>query len=486
MNQKGTFAVKLINKELATSRGYIKSSIIKEVRLHRHCSSHVNVIKCFGNGENQDYYWIALELAQGGDLFDKIEPDQGVEEDIAHLYFRQLINGVGFLHSKGVAHRDIKPENIFLDNNGNLKIGDFGLATLFRDPSSGTKRPCSTACGSPPYIAPEVVSGKSYVADKSDLWSSGVVLFVLLCGITPWNEPLMDDYDFRQYHQSAGKAVNEYWNKIPIGALSLLRGMMKLDPDSRFKIDDIIRHPWFTRSNRLLTSDGYGCNDPVDLATRLLTRLRIDVISPTQDRFLSTQPVNLKASEMMFTQPLYHQTTIFSQQLDKSRFFANSQQLHTHKNNDNDFEDLALGVISMDPMQCQYSQLTNIPESMSQRARKFNDLIPAGSRSTRFYSKVAMESLVPLLNATLNRLSVQVPSVIDPMIAAVRQQLEVPIVAPDRRRLSISGKIKISKLSSSFIEVDFVRLKGDPLEWRYLFKKVVLQCREAVYIMNSN
>jgi serine/threonine-protein kinase CHEK1 len=189
---------------------------------------------------------------------------------------------------------------------------------------------------------------------------------------------------------------------------------------------------------------------------------------------------------MMFTQPLYHQTTIFSQQLDKSRFFANSQQLHTHKNNDNDFEDLALGVISMDPMQCQYSQLTNIPESMSQRARKFNDLIPAGSRSTRFYSKVAMESLVPLLNATLNRLSVQVPSVIDPMIAAVHQQLEVPIVAPDRRRLSISGKIKISKLSSSFIEVDFVRLKGDPLEWRYLFKKVVLQCREAVYIMNSN
>lgn len=114
-----------------------------------------------------------MEFAEGGDLFDKIgmvilcpylgetqtdrvrkEPDVGVPEDIAHFYFTQLISGVSFLHSKGVAHRDIKPENMLLDRDGNLKIADFGLASLFA--LKGQFKYSTTLCGSPPYVAPEV------------------------------------------------------------------------------------------------------------------------------------------------------------------------------------------------------------------------------------------------------------------------------------------------------------------------------------------
>ena len=140
-----------------------------------------------------------MEYAEGGDLFDKIEADVGVSEDIAHFYFTQLISGVSYMHSKGVGHRDIKPENILLSNAGNLKIADFGLATLFE--YQGQTKLSTTMCGSPPYIAPEVIScskstqsrnapkASGYSANLVDIWSCGVVLFVLLVGNTPWDEP---------------------------------------------------------------------------------------------------------------------------------------------------------------------------------------------------------------------------------------------------------------------------------------------------------
>src|SRR5258706_5579165 len=128
--------------------------------------------------------WIGMEFAEGGDLFDKIEADVGVSEDIAHFYFTQLVSGVSFMLSKGVSHRDIKPENLLLSETGNLKIADFGLATLFE--YNGSRKLSSTMSGSPPSIAPDVIScSKStqsrhrpqppgYAADMMDIWSCRV------------------------------------------------------------------------------------------------------------------------------------------------------------------------------------------------------------------------------------------------------------------------------------------------------------------------
>lgn len=140
------------------------------------------------------------------------EADQGLPEDIAHFYFTQLVSGVSWLHGKGVAHRDIKPENILLDGDGNLKIADFGLAVLFQ--YQGKYRESESICGSPPYVAPEVVSRK-YRGDRVDIWSCGVVLFVLLAGNTPWDEPTYKSAEFQDYVRTEGRPSYDPWPTLP-------------------------------------------------------------------------------------------------------------------------------------------------------------------------------------------------------------------------------------------------------------------------------
>ena len=153
-------AVKFIHKEHAFRHGKMRPKQLQlEIMLHKHLGKHKNIIEFLSAGDSPAYAWIAMELATGGDLFDKIEADVGIGEDIAHFYFTQLMNAVSYMHSKGVAHRDIKPENMLLSADGDLKIADFGLAALFK--KDNEVRLTNTICGSPPYIAPEVVAGKT-------------------------------------------------------------------------------------------------------------------------------------------------------------------------------------------------------------------------------------------------------------------------------------------------------------------------------------
>ncbi|KAG7293273.1 hypothetical protein NEMBOFW57_003319 [Staphylotrichum longicolle] len=245
------FAVKLIHKGYAVRQGRISAKQIgMEVSLHSHVGQHPNIIEWFATGEDEIWRWIAMEFAEGGDLFDKIEADVGVQEDIAHLYFLQLISGVSFMHSKGVAHRDLKPENILLSDSGNLKIADFGMATMFE--YKGARKQSSTMCGSPPYIAPEVLQcarqerksdTAKYSADLVDIWSCGVILFVLLVGNTPWDEPTSGSWEFQEYVRTNGRSTDSLWGRLPGDALSLLRGMMNIEANKRFSFAQIRQHP---------------------------------------------------------------------------------------------------------------------------------------------------------------------------------------------------------------------------------------------------
>ncbi|PTB74071.1 Pkinase-domain-containing protein [Trichoderma longibrachiatum ATCC 18648] len=317
-SQSPVFAVKLIHKGYATKHGRISAKqLAMEVSLHSHIGQHPNIIEWFASGEDAVWRWIAMEYAEGGDLFDKIEADVGVREDIAQLYFLQLVGGVSFMHSKGVAHRDLKPENILLSQDGSLKLADFGMATMFE--YKGQRKASSTLCGSPPYIAPEILacgkvdkrapSSARYDPDLVDIWSCGVILFVLLVGNTPWDEPSSTSWEYSEYVKTSGKSSDPLWGRIPPEALSLLRGMMSVDPQKRFTFAQIRQHPWYTRHNPLLTADG-RISDPIVLATKMLENLRIDLgkipqttlayppasHDPTVDsglnagRFSSTQP----------------------------------------------------------------------------------------------------------------------------------------------------------------------------------------------------
>lgn len=179
-------AVKILSKENISP-----STIQKEIILHKQITkayqqqfgslkkSHVHLVQLLDFFQDSSHYYCILEWAGGGELFDLIEPDLGLEEDLAHFYFWQCLNSLSFLHDLGIAHRDMKPENLLLDTAGNLYISDFGLSTLFQH--QGTVRFLTTPCGSPVYVAPEVLTG-SYHGPAVDVWSCGIILFAMLVG----------------------------------------------------------------------------------------------------------------------------------------------------------------------------------------------------------------------------------------------------------------------------------------------------------------
>ncbi|KAI6251465.1 Serine/threonine-protein kinase chk1 [Erysiphe necator] len=493
-NTSPVFVVKFIHKAYAIKHGRLSAKqIAMEVSLHSHIGKHSNIIEWFATGEDSVWKWIAMEYAEGGDLFDKIEADVGVSEDIAHFYFTQLISGVNYMHSKGVGHRDIKPENILLSGSGNLKIADFGLATLFE--YNGKTKLSTTMCGSPPYIAPEVIScsrnsrsnGSSttsgYMANLVDIWSCGVVLFVLLVGNTPWDEPTSNSWEFQEYVGKKGRSSDDLWQKLPSSVLSLLRGMMNVDVTKRFTFNYIKQHPWYTRRNKLMTVDGM-MSDPLGLATQMLEELHIDFTRvPTASQSLrqsidgfSEKKLNQKLPQFSHTQP---ELPAYDLDFDWDRpartsvqNFSASQPTNFH----------TFDYFVEEPGMKQFSPISSVPLSLTQNARHFKDIIPAQSL-TKFLSHLSISLLLEFLCSALHSLNVPTAP-ITPF--NLNQEPWIKIKTLDGRRCTLNGDIIIESYGSNgdreLLEVRFVKIKGDPLEWRRFFKSVVVLCKDAVFI----
>ncbi|KAI1771941.1 Pkinase-domain-containing protein [Hypoxylon cercidicola] len=497
------FAVKLIHKGYAVKQGRISAKqIAMEVSLHNHVGQHPNVIEWFATGEDHVWRWIAMEYAAGGDLFDKIEADVGVTEDIAQVYFYQLISGVSFMHSKGVAHRDLKPENILMSDNGNLKLADFGMATMFE--YKNQRKLSTTMCGSPPYVAPEVLAcGRvhrsagdvsKYSAELVDIWSCGVILFVLLVGNTPWDEPTSQSWEFQEYKKTNGRSSDSLWERIPGDALSLLRGMMNIEPKKRFSFAQIRQHPWYTRHNRFLAADGQ-ITDPINLATKMLENLRIDFsqqpsasqrpyqqsedamdVDGPSHKISSTQP-ETPINDVLFDweRPGLRSLALSSTQ-PMSRLDATLPPQATQSAN---FFD----ALAEEPSMSQFSQTPGVPLTLTQRAQRFKDIVPAHS-FTRFFSHMPPQLLIQMLSDALHNLNVPLPSAA-PYIGRGDHVSTLKIRTTDERKQGLHGEILIDKYylpaSQELLEVRFVKLKGDPLEWRRFFKKVVLLCKDGVY-----
>ncbi|KAL4994757.1 kinase-like domain-containing protein [Aspergillus recurvatus] len=492
------FAVKFINKDYAARHGKISPrQLLMEATVHKHIGDHKNIISFFQTGEDGAWRWIAMELAEGGDLFDKIEADEGVSEDIGHVYFTQLISAVGYMHSKGVGHRDIKPENILLTADGNLKIADFGLATLF-EYKGGTKL-STTFCGSPPYIAPEVITcssrnqakGPGYRPDVADIWSCGIVLFVLLAGNTPWDSPTEDSYEFHEYVTTNSRTSDELWQKLPTATLSLLRGMLNIDAQARFSLEDVRRHPWFTRQNKHLTPEG-RLRDPIKVATSMFESLHIDLSQSVprslkggsfgpdrmdvdigddlgaEHRISSTQP-EVPRGDMLIDWDAPHFTNVFSSSQPTNNPRPPSSSLTPD-------------ILEDEPSFSQFSQRPSVPVSRTQNAQRFHDIVPSRSL-TRFFSTWELKLLVPLICEALHRLGVPVPIV--PAVSPGDNSAMIRVITRDGRMCPLHGKVLVECVSEGLFEVEFMKGKGDPLEWRRFFKKVVLFCKDAVYTPDS-
>ncbi|KAK9247818.1 kinase-like domain-containing protein [Lipomyces tetrasporus] len=472
------FAVKFVHKPTAKARGGLSSKdIIREITLHKACSAHKNIITLFGYNEDENWIWLKMQAAMGGDLFDKIEPDVGVHEDICQMYFQQLVGAIEFIHSQGIAHRDVKPENILLDADGNLMLSDFGFATVFE--RHGTRKQSTTICGSAPYCAPEVVSRKSYDSDLADIWSCGVALFVLLSGCTPWQWAVSHDPDYARYKKSKGKVKDYPWDRLPGDVLSLLRKLMRENPRERMPLKNVRMHPWFKRPNKLISPNGQ-CADPIRLAERLILSMHINVDEPNirddqrpmSDRFHScSQPTELKANIVLNPREL----NIVSATRLQSQPMAGAKQASVQ----GAFSQS--GSIQDDVSLLQFSQrkLAQIPDSLTQRASRFNELCPPTTMN-KFFAAVPLQSLSSRLAAALHELAVPVDESHD---VTRYDGLLISVTTFDRRKCVMMGTIKCTARHQydNFVEVVFSRSKGDPLEWRYFFKRVAKLCMDIIY-----
>lgn len=184
--------------------------------------------------KTQNEIIMVLEYA-GGELFDYIVSHGRMPEEKARRFFQQMLCAVEYCHRHKVVHRDLKPENLLLDENLNVKIADFGLSNIMTDGNF-----LKTSCGSPNYAAPEVISGKLYAGPEVDVWSCGVILYVLLVGRLPF-----DDDHIPSLFAKIQRGVFTIPHWIPADAQALIRKMLQVNPVQRATIEEIRQDPWF-------------------------------------------------------------------------------------------------------------------------------------------------------------------------------------------------------------------------------------------------
>nr|UOI39529.1 CBL-interacting protein kinase [Betula platyphylla] len=230
-------AVKIIDKQKVLRVGLI-DQIKREISVMR-LVRHPNVVQLYEVMASKTKIYFAMEYAKGGELFNKVAKGK-LKEDVARKYFQQLIAAVDFCHSRGVYHRDIKPENLLLDENGDLKVSDFGLSALCE--SRRQDGLLHTTCGTPAYVAPEVINRKGYDGAKADIWSCGVVLFVLLAGFLPFQESNIVEM-YRKI--SKGEFRCPHW--FPPDVRKLLSRILDTNPSTRIDVAKLKENTWFKK-----------------------------------------------------------------------------------------------------------------------------------------------------------------------------------------------------------------------------------------------
>ncbi|KAE8777479.1 CBL-interacting protein kinase 26 [Hordeum vulgare] len=230
-------AIKMIDKE-KVSRVGLMVQIKREISIMR-LVRHPNVLKLFEVMASKSKIYFVLEYAKGGELFNKITKGK-LSEDAARKYFHQLISAVDYCHSRGVYHRDLKPENLLLDENENLKVSDFGLSALAE--STRQDGLLHTTCGTPAYVAPEVLSRRGYDGAKADIWSCGVILFVLVAGFLPFH-----DTNLIEMYRKISRAEYRCPRPFSVELKDLLYKILDPDPSTRASVSRIKRSAWFRK-----------------------------------------------------------------------------------------------------------------------------------------------------------------------------------------------------------------------------------------------
>ena len=288
-------AIKSFNKSNLNSNSENMKKIKYETNLMKKLN-HPNITKILELFEDKEYILIIMEYINGGNLFSFLKKHRKVSEKTAKLLYRQIILGIKYMHQQGIVHRDIKLENILIDLNNNIKICDFGIGRVLSSP----EQPLFDQCGTPMYIAPEILlcsKEKGYKGFPVDIWSSGIVLYILLSGTLPFsfknsssslsesNESNLseDNNNNTELQYSIINKEPKEIENISKEAEDLLKKILKKNPEKRITCEEILNHPWMK---------GISDNNKY----HLFTKAEINVLSKTYVDYRKDENENLKES----------------------------------------------------------------------------------------------------------------------------------------------------------------------------------------------
>jgi len=242
-----TVAIKILNKQDMTT---IDLELVKtEMDVLKICQ-HPNIIKLYDIHENEENIYLIMEYCQGSDLFTYIEKrGYKLNEKRACEIIHKLCAAVYYLHSYGIVHRDLKPENIIMtDNtdNADIRLLDFGLSKIL-----GPTEKCSEPFGTISYVAPEVLKQK-YYGREVDIWSIGIITYLLLCGCLPFDDEKSEKEIARQTIEDPVPYYPKLWKKLSEEAKSFVEGCLKKNPDERMNIKDALEHEWIQKFSNLV------------------------------------------------------------------------------------------------------------------------------------------------------------------------------------------------------------------------------------------
>ncbi|XP_045929168.1 serine/threonine-protein kinase DCLK1b isoform X2 [Micropterus dolomieu] len=230
------YALKIISKDKCRGKEHMIQSEVSILRRVK----HPNIVLLIEEMDTHSDLYLVMELVKGGDLFDAItSSNKYTERDASSMLFN-LASAIKYLHSLNIVHRDIKPENLLVyehhDGSKSLKLGDFGLATIVNGP-------LYTVCGTPTYVAPEIVSETGYGL-KVDIWAAGVITYILLCGFPPFRGGDDQEALLEQILRAPLDFPAPYWDNVSDTAKALITEMLQVEADQRYTAVQVLVHPW--------------------------------------------------------------------------------------------------------------------------------------------------------------------------------------------------------------------------------------------------
>jgi len=237
------FALKVINKKnLEKDDLVILESEVNIMRIVH----HKNIVHLYDVFDSKTKMCLVLDLLEGGELFDRIIEKGHLTEKLAADAFSQILSSLNYLHERSIVHRDLKPENLLFETKEDgspIKLIDFGLA------GSCKTAPLKTPCGTPNYVAPEILRRQPY-GTQADMWSAGVILYIILCGFPPFYD---ENDDLARLYKKIKKAEYDmpspYWDNVSDGAKDLVKRCLQTDPKKRLTARQALLHDWLKEAS---------------------------------------------------------------------------------------------------------------------------------------------------------------------------------------------------------------------------------------------